>query len=364
MMKLFWLITNIIGAFTGTFLLTYSLIVLPSRLDSPPSSPPDEVTSLPTPKTEPKESPDSPPDEVTSLPTPKLEDWEELISFRPPLWIQEETLKYKRWMSVLKHQNAWINWYVQRIEDAQGPINLDYYAVHISKLPTVNGKQLTPPELLHYLRRHINRFVSYRYAYFEPYNSTWKPYWLSDSLANVLGCYIHINVRAPTPDGAYAGVESGAVVVSDITERRWLFSTVYTVGHRDLAVDPGDNLHPVSGNREFGWKPHPNQGYIFYIKGADRLSDPIRFSGQVLGEYFLDWRVAFDSSDTLWRSWQERLRNFVNDNGGKATRLTPEQKMVDWELVKAKYHKPSVSWVDQLSSGESYPVSSPSSGNP
>lgn len=75
-MKLFWLITQTIGVFTGTLILTYSLIMLPSRLDDPPSSPPDEVTSLPTPKTEPEESPDnspsSPPDEVTSLPTPTV----------------------------------------------------------------------------------------------------------------------------------------------------------------------------------------------------------------------------------------------------------------------------------------------------
>lgn len=364
-MKLLWIIAKTIGTFTGTFLLTYSLIVLASRLDSPPNKTSDEITSLPTQKTEPKKSSDSPSNEVISLPTPKLEDWQELISFRPSISVQEETLKYKYIKPLpLRGEIPWINWYVQRIEDAQGPLNLDYYGVYISELPKINGKQLTPPEILYFIRLNINRFVSYHYAYFEPYNSNWKTRWFSNSLNDVLGCYIHIDMRTPTLDGGYTRVESGTVVVSDITESRWIFSTVYTRGHRDSALDPGDWLHPVSGNREFGWKRHPNQGYIFYTRGVDRISDPKRFAAQVLTEYFLDWRVAFESSDKLWRSFQERLANFVNNNEGKATLLPPNQKIEDWELVQAKYHKPSVSWVDRLPSGEIYPVSSPSSGNP
>lgn len=335
----------------------------PDILSSTPSPIPQKLQKL-------EPDPLNYPEESTNLLIPsEIKDWEDLISFRPPVSIQEETLKYKRWTIQLWYENAWINWFVQRVEDASGPISLDYYPIFVKKLPVINGTELQPEELLNLVRKDLNGFVDWHYAYFEPYNSSWTESWLSDSRTEVLGCYVHIDMRMPTPqihsqlERTFVQAESGAVVVSDITPQHWIFSTVFTRGHRDATVDPGDWLHPVSGNREFGWKVFPGQGYIFYTQGADRISDPKRFAVNVGTEHLIGWR-AFDAADSLWQSFQIRLAGFVNKHGGQAEPLERIQRIEDWELVKEKYHKPSVPWVNKLPTGESYPRSSPTLSNP
>lgn len=283
-----------------------------------------------------------------------LGDWEHLISFRPPLHIQEETLKYQKWILRLWFQNAYVNWYVQRIDDAVGDVNLDYYPVLIRKMPIKNGIQQTPEALLTDIRRNINLYINDGHTFFEPYNSSWTQVCASELPSEALGCYFYIRIKLHL-----TLTDDGAVVISDITPQYWIFTTVFAIGHRKMAADTGSCMHPITGNREFGYKYVPNQGYIFYTRGVDRVSDNKRAlpntGGEIIG------LGAFSSSDRLWQSFQQRVTENVNQNGGEAIILPRIQKLESWEYSVKRYHHPSTEWIDSLPTGQTYPYSNSAS---
>lgn len=72
---------------------------------------------------------------------PNLSAWQGLISFRPPVSIQRS----------LQNKTAHLkDWPVHRIENAYGPINLDYYPVTVTRLPVLCRSRFcqTPAYLL------------------------------------------------------------------------------------------------------------------------------------------------------------------------------------------------------------------------
>lgn len=82
--------------------------------------------------------------------------------------------------------------------------------------------------------------------------------------------------------------EQAAVVIITSEDPRWIFTPV-KIG----VVCPGE--HPVSGNREFGWKP-TGSAFEFYTRAVDR-STGICFG--VGGE-----DRTYSGADKLWKSWQ------------------------------------------------------------
>ena len=93
-------------------------------------------------------------------------------------------------------------------------------------------------------------------------------------------------------------------------------------------TSPLDQNHPVSGNREFGIFANPNgDGYTFYIMGVDRQSDWM-FS---LANAF---NTSFDKADELWSSIQRNMANFIKNQGGVATALSPVVARPKWDDVK------------------------------
>jgi len=257
----------------------------------------------------------------TPLPTlPDLKDWADLISFRPPHDVQKSISD----RALIKGLAC--DWDIHHIEDASGNINLDYYPIKVTTLPTVDGKRLSAEELLSKIRLNINQFVDTNISEFSPYDKEKESEkWNSPS---PLTSVVHIDMRLGW--GLPWGLDNpddGSVVVSEITPHYWIFSTIFA---------PKDCAHPVSGNRQFGFVEQPDGSYVFYTRGADRTTR------------LLDKAVSskvFGAADKLWRSFQDKTANFINTNGGTATIDPPTSDRYDWGTVQSQYHHPKTPWL-------------------
>lgn len=220
---------------------------------------------------------------------PDINDFRELIYFRPPEQIQREKT-------------------VQYIEDGVGKVNLDYYAVQVNKLPPGTS----PEELLKDMRMDMNKFINTDHAKFSSEAAD-----ANRLKSDPVGVPVHIDMYK----GSW-NVADGSVVVSESKPKSFTFSTISTWG---------DPIHPVSGNRQFGFEPNPNGGYIFYVRGADRLS-----SGPNLAR--LSPPTTFESAHTLWLSWQQKLTDNINQAGGQAEKGKEVSKRYSWEAVERHFN--------------------------
>jgi hypothetical protein len=256
--------------------------------------------------------------------------WADLISFRPSTAIQTSV------------NGRSSDWYIHKLEDAYGDINLDKYPVAVSSLPS----GMSAESLLEHVRTHINDFVDPSYSRFDPYDDKYPPAvfgdkarWLSSSPESaVISIQMRMGGTGPSNPGNwnwrtgkrtenYINPDDGSVVCAEKRSNYWIFSTLYTTQ---------DKGHPVSGNRQFGFLPDPAGGYIFYTRGSDRQTS---FFDQ------LPITPVFIMADLLWKSFQERLANYVNSNGGSATKATPVSERVYWLAVKYVAWKPTVAWI-------------------
>ncbi len=238
-----------------------------------------------------------------------LAAWQQLANFRPPLKIQKLI------------RDKGVNWYVHRIEQGHGDINLDFYPVKVNKLPVVHGKKATAAKLLSTIRRSFNQFVDSSIAAFEPYDPDDQPLWTH---SNPFGAVLHIDINIPG-----LNVKNGAVVVANAAHTDWVFSTIWTVD---------DTSHPVSGARQFGYLEQTNDAHIFYTRAANRItSDALKRESE---------RV-FDTADKLWRTFQKRMAHYVNQNGGQAQVLpqaTISQRH-DWDTFRSELYAPRIEWL-------------------
>jgi hypothetical protein len=204
--------------------------------------------------------------------------------------------------------------YVQNINNASGTIvNCDYFPVHISVLPTLNGTQMTVPQLMEYFRLNMNSFVDNSIATFEGYNDGW---FLNDvsrwNSSNPLGALVHLNM-----------LDNGTVIVaqnySNSDNAGFLVKTLRS---------PLDVDHPVSGNRTWKIDPDPvNGGFTFYTRAVDRVTG---FFPNLVNNMF----VHFSVPDDLWESMQTKMANFINTHGGSATVGSSFIARPRWSVVK------------------------------
>ena len=202
---------------------------------------------------------------------------------------------------------------VQRIEDAKGQhVNFDLYTIDIRRMPTQGPK--TGPDLLAYIRSHLGDF-------FDPNVST--------LVGHTPGDADDWKKTGPAPRGSIMvfniGVlgpihEEAAVVTSVSESVRFVFTPV-TIG----TSSPGE--HPVSGNREFGFRAAAGlQGQI-YTRAADRaLDDSVLAPSE---------KTVFDGADALWKSFQARVSAYLNQQGGDAAGSAPTIRRPDWSEIKA-----------------------------
>lgn len=193
---------------------------------------------------------------------------------------------------------------VQRIADAHGELNLDKYEVRVTQLP--NG--YTAQSLLEHVRRHLNEYLDTRNSEFVPYaTGTDDTRWAS---ASPVGTVHKIDI---------AGPKNAAVVTGLHEPTRWRFTTVTT---------PWSGAHPVSGHREFGVRDEQGASVI-YTRAADRATS-------AMGETLV-WLGA----DQLWRSFQTKVSDWVNRNGGAATIVPRFSERFHPEVVRILYGTPT-----------------------
>jgi hypothetical protein len=143
--------------------------------------------------------------------------------------------------------------------------------------------------------------------------------WSSDKPA---GAVILIRVQ---PIGPFEA-ERAAVVVGESATDHWTFTTIWT---------ENSEVHPVSGNRTFGFRPHGDQ-YVYFTRGADRFSQP---------GYWAMSKIVRSGQESLWHSLQSRFADFVNARQGRARVLAPYIAYPSWEDERIRTSfQPSVDW--------------------
>lgn len=252
---------------------------------------------------------------VSPIPATGLGDWQEILSFRTPVAIQATV--NARFGGL--HGDGRV---IHRIEDAAGPINLDYYTVKIDQLPS----GMSAPALLEHVRRNFNLFIDSfpGGCTFEPYEppldtGLWMPLFLETGFP---GAVLTIKMIA-----AGVMVDRGSIVLGEIAQDHWTVSTLWT---------PQDFNHPVSGNRRWGFLFDGLGDLYFFVRGADRCTTAID-----------DFAAAtvFGAADLLWRSLQVRFSAFVNANGGRASISTTQANRYDWDSVQRLHLHPSEIWI-------------------
>lgn len=167
------------------------------------------------------------------------------------------------------------------------------------------------------VRTHLNRFVDTSKSTFEPYPEASgidrnAARWAS---ASPVGSFVTIDI--PGNDGTVATIGAGP--------DHWTFATVQS---------PRDGLHPVSGNRQFGYTDNGDGTVTFYTRGVDRITESasaaINWASSAAGGS----GAVFDGADALWRSFQQRVAAYVRETGGQAQVLDPVTVRPDWSAVR------------------------------
>lgn len=202
---------------------------------------------------------------------------------------------------------------VQKLDDAYSTVvNMDYFAVKVDVLPYTGSGRLTPDQFLSYIRKNINDFVDTDLSEFTPYkwygiNDT--DLWNSD---DPIGAVIAIDIKYP---------DNGSVIVSGTSGNKWTFTTI---------KEPKYKTHPVSGNRDFGYLTNPDGSYTFYTRGVDRLTN---WDGEFVQDHL--GGIPFKNADKLWKSFQSKIYQFVEDNHGFSTVLPEQIHRPNYSQLKA-----------------------------
>ncbi len=234
--------------------------------------------------------------------------WMDLIQFTPPAEVLNDMPR--RSLTV------------QYVENASGDLlNVDFYAVLIKTMPTINGQVVTPETCFETIRSGFTTpdlFLDKHFSVFSPYDPEDDPAWNFFPLKSVL------QIRIPILNVADNNLiwDDAAVITSEysISTTHWRVATVKTPLTRN-------GNHPVSGIREWGMKQQDG-GYIFYTRGADR---PTGFP-----ESWAEDRV-FAGANSLWLSMQQKVAKFVTDHNGQAEIWTPYTKQFPWSDVVSMY---------------------------
>ncbi len=242
--------------------------------------------------------------------------WQDLVNFSPPSNVQERIKSLGK---------GW------KLQDLMNPnngvrLNLDYYAVKITKMPYKNNgtpEQWQPEEFFQYFRKYINNFFTNPNSTFNPYSPTDNSLWQSN---NPLKTVLTIDIK-PLLGSSYFG-DDGSVICSQAESCCWIFSTLEASGW-PLSQDGN---HPVSGNRQFGYTVIDGVMTI-YIKGVDRFYKPVSFNWFYPPEpqdfwwndisnmvsYFIAEPLAFEGGNQLWSAFQQGMKTWITSHQGLAS---------------------------------------------
>ena len=231
------------------------------------------------------------PNLLLDIPCGELSKWQELATHPVPVSIKNRLFQI----------NGLTHWYqddfaIQNLDFASGPgLNMDLFSVRITNMPFKPGtnEKYTPAEFFDFFRRNINLFAE---SFTPIVNSSNgiddTTLWFSN---NPLGALIHIEIPG----------DNGTVECSGYSIQAWIFTTI-------KAPITLDGLHPVSGNRLFGYFVDSNGFMYLYTRGVDRFTKPIGNSTLA----YLAENFAFLKADELWKSMQTKLENYIKSING------------------------------------------------
>lgn len=237
----------------------------------------------------------------------QIQNWQTLAQHTAPQSIQN---KINNLPSSLTN-----DFEIQSLSDAGGTmVNLDYFSVSVTNLPNnpSTNTQFTADEFLDYMRHNFNDFVEG--STFEPYCEitsmcqTETDLWNSN---NPSGSIIYIDIP----------LDDGVVVCTEYTSNYWYFMTMNA---------PYAGNHPVSGTRQFGYEQNLDGSFSFFVRGVDRFDSNIAENVA----YATQFGNAFQGADNLWESFQNKTQQFINDNGGSSSIVTPVKNRPDWDKVQ------------------------------
>ncbi len=218
------------------------------------------------------------PNLLLNIPCGELPKWQDVATHQVP-----QSVKAK--LQNIKNQTSWwSNWQITDLDDgASTRINMDVFPVHINTLPNKpnSNQKYTPDEFFNFFRLNLNLFAEK----FTPIVDNY--YGINDTAlwnsSNPLGALIHIEIP----------IDNGTVVCSGLGPKAWVFSTIkapLSMGY--------DGIHPVSGNRLFGYYVDPNDNTMYiYTRGVDRVSQ-VATSFPNLANYLIEVS-AFTGADNL-----------------------------------------------------------------
>jgi hypothetical protein len=245
-----------------------------------------------------------------------LSIWKSLVSYRPAVSVQREIMKRGE------------GWRVHRIENADSFLNLDYYALKITKYPTIDHIALDGEQVFSRLKRHLvdpKRASAKRVEFLLSQSPEtidtpgtllrlrFRPYtmascrtlaycadvsFLKDSkICDWLDAKMEPILGQGSFDDAYV-----AVAMSSPKELR-----VCTIqGGRPLLAPftEGTGKHPVAGNRAFGYTSSQT-GMTLYVIGADR------FNGIAprADDHFASW--GYCSAEIFWREFLNEFETWI-----------------------------------------------------
>ncbi len=232
-------------------------------------------------------------------------------------------------------------------------LNLDYYALNITKFPSIDGNVLDSKAVFDRFKAHLvsgERLSAKRVEFalsgppdtvnaagtlirlrFRPVHygelqstSVLRRCWILEGL--VICEKLDAGVAPLLGMGSF---DDAYLVVAMSSPRELRVSTVQ--GGRPLLalVTESTGKHPVAGNRAFGYTPKAG-GMTLYVIGADR------FNGVApkVDDYLATW--GYCSAEIFWREFLNEFEVWVNSNGGTAQRGLAVRKTIDWETAKQK----------------------------
>jgi len=233
-------------------------------------------------------------------------DWKDLGTFKPS-------------NDLLHGVVGWFTIHYQPVVLGLGDVNLDLYEVEITTFPTDHS---TAKDLFEYWRTDLGKgddtqFVDKNQCSFKAFDDGEATRWTS---ADPKTTYITIHLARLMSSITSFSFDDGSVICSDYSsgddEGYWIFSVIHSLRDHD---------HPVSGNRRFGFYKQDDKT-VFYTKGVDRVTTLIDRMASAMGQ-------VFENADLTWISMQDKLVDYVNNNGGAATKRPRTSNRCDWDTV-------------------------------
>ena len=232
--------------------------------------------------------------------------------------------------------NLGSDFYYQDLDNAHTPtINLDHFSVEINQIPDFDqdGNPDDVGVLFQKIRENFldlasgnkdgfqsnctiggNPDIWWQFQDYPGFDPSSSDQWLGTDPVSTI-----FFIDAGAEGFANLFADPGAVIVSDLTECCWIFSTIAT---------PGSKSQPFSGHRQFGLRTNENGNLEFFTRAVDRVKLPPFM--RILINDACSFEDYYDIGYETWSNLTTEVQQFVGDNGGQAD-------LHRWDFIRPDY---------------------------